>query len=235
VVRAADAEPEGKALRLAQRDRLCRALLLRDDVTAEHVDGRLEDERERQAERVIEPVRERHRCADARECRVGLTEVPEVLRGKAENLDALIRAEHPDQPVVLHRIVKLHAPFAVRERRRELPLVRLGQRAARMPDKRLLSVATRLGCRDYLGQQRSPALDLAASVVADSQPRARDTEPRRVARRRAQLRRPLVGRRRVWVRVAARGDERAAERELERSDIELSVPISKLADDSVVL
>ena len=74
VKRAPEAEPEGKALRLAQRDHLRRALALRDNVAAEPVDDRLVEERERQAERVVEPARERHRLPGARERRVGLAE-----------------------------------------------------------------------------------------------------------------------------------------------------------------
>ncbi len=160
------------------------------------MDDRLEEERERQAERVIEPAREGNRLAGARERRVGLAELPEVPRGKAERRDALIRAEHPDVPVVLRRIVQRDRPLAVRERGRELPLAVLGDRDVRVPEERLLPIATRLGRRQHLGRQRSPALDLAAIGVADRQPRARHAEPRRVARRRGQRRRPLVGRRR---------------------------------------
>ena len=96
--------------------------------------------------------------------------------------------------MVLRRIVERDRPLAVRERGRELPLVVLGDRDVRVPEERLLPVATRLGRREHLGRQRSPALDLAASVVADRQPRARQAEPRRVARRFGQRRRPLVGR-----------------------------------------
>ena len=175
----------GKPCVSLERDHLRRALALRGNVAARPVDDRLEEERERQAERVIEPAREGHRLAGARERRVGLAEVPEVPRGIDQRGDALIVAEHPDEPVVLRRIVESDRPLAVRERGRELPLVVLGGRDVRMPEERLLPVATRLGRRQHLGRQRSPALDLAAIVVADRQPRARHAEPRRVARRRA--------------------------------------------------
>ncbi len=46
----------------------------------------------------------------------------------AQRRDALIAAEHPDEPVVLRRIVERDRPLAVRERGRELPLVVLGDR-----------------------------------------------------------------------------------------------------------
>ena len=117
--------------------------------------------------------------------------------------------------MVLPRIVKSDHPLAVRERGRELRLEVLGGCDVLMPEERLLPVATRLGRRQHLGRQRSPALDLAAIVVADRQPRARHAEPSCVSRRCAHRRRPLVGGRRFRARVAARGDERGPERELE--------------------
>jgi len=174
------------------------------------VDDSLKGERERQAERVLKPAREDHRLAGARERRVGLTEEPEILRGKAERPDALMVAEQPDVPVVLRRIVQSDRPLAVRERGRKLPLVVLRDRDVRMPDERLLPVATRLGRREHLGRQHSPALALTASEVTDRQPRARHAEPRRVARRCRQRRGPLVGGLCLRVRIAARGDERAS-------------------------
>jgi len=127
----------------------------------------------------------------------------------------LIAAKQPAEPVVLRRVVQRDRPLVVRERGRELPLKVLGDPDVRVSEERLVPVATRLGCREHLRQQRSPALDLATLEVADRQPCARHAEPYRVVRRCAQSRRSLVGSHRFQEREAARTDERASEGELE--------------------
>src|SRR5262245_20439859 len=83
-----------------------------------------------------------------------------------------------------------------------------------MTDDRLSAVATRLGRLEHVGQERPPALDLAAGEAEESEPGPRHAEPCCVIRRLCQRRRPLVGDLGLRVRVAARRDERGPEGEL---------------------
>ena len=66
--------------------------------------------------------------------------------------------------MVVYRIVEVNPPLAVRERRRELPLVVLRGSDVRVPDEGRLAIATGFSRCQHFGEHRSPALDLAASA-----------------------------------------------------------------------
>src|SRR5262249_52472823 len=113
VKRAPQAEPQWKALRLAQRDHLHGAPALTFGVAAERMQRRFPEQREREAERVLEALGKANGLFGAGQRGIRPPEVPEGPGGVAEPGHGLVRAQHARQRMVSRRVVESQRALAV--------------------------------------------------------------------------------------------------------------------------